>query len=55
MQKLVDAGILVQSCAGGRNRYWQAGEVLQALDEFGARASRRRGGFRAGRPGTRRR
>ncbi|ROR80051.1 Fic family protein [Plantibacter flavus] len=44
VQKLVDAGILVQSSAGRRNRHWQASEVLQALDEFGARARRRRGG-----------
>lgn len=43
VQKLVDAGILIQSSAGRRNRHWQASEVLQALDEFGARARRRRG------------
>lgn len=42
--KLVEAGILLQSTAGRRNRHWQATEVLDALDEFGARARRRRVG-----------
>lgn len=44
VKKLVDAGILFQSTAGRRNRHWQATEVLNALDEFGARARRRRPG-----------
>ncbi|EPR77503.1 hypothetical protein ADILRU_0202 [Leifsonia rubra CMS 76R] len=42
--KLVETGILLQSTAGRRNRHWQATEVLSALDEFGARARRRRAG-----------
>jgi Fic family protein len=44
IKKLVDAGILFQSTAGRRNRHWQATEVLDALDEFGARARRQRPG-----------
>lgn len=39
---LVDAGVLRQSTQGRRNRHWQADEVLDALDEFGARARRAR-------------
>ncbi|WP_246078148.1 hypothetical protein [Rhodoglobus vestalii] len=42
--KLVETGILLQSTAGRRNRHWRATEVLSALDEFGARARRRRAG-----------
>ncbi|WP_050993013.1 Fic family protein [Salinibacterium sp. PAMC 21357] len=42
--KLVEAGILLQSTTGRRNRHWQATEVLNALDEFGARARRKRAG-----------
>lgn len=30
--KLLNAGILVQSSAGRRNRHWQATEILSALD-----------------------
>ena len=44
VKKLVEAGILSQSSAGRRNRHWQATEVLEALDAFGARARRRRPG-----------
>lgn len=44
IDRLVDAGILTQSNAGRRNRQWQATEILQALDDFGARARRRRPG-----------
>lgn len=44
VQKLVDAGVLSQSSPGRRNRYWQATEVLAALDAFGARARRQRPG-----------
>ncbi|MDQ0575279.1 Fic family protein [Agromyces albus] len=42
IDKLVDADVLTQ--AGGRARYriWQASEVLDALDAFGARARRSR-------------
>ncbi|WP_241977720.1 Fic family protein [Cryobacterium sp. TMS1-13-1] len=42
IKKLVDAGILSQSTAGRRNRHWQATELLNALDDFGARARRQR-------------
>jgi hypothetical protein len=44
VMKLVDAGILTQVTAGRRNRHWEATEILTALDDFGARARRRRGG-----------
>ena len=44
IDRLVDAGILTQSNTGRRNRQWQATEILQALDDFGARARRRRPG-----------
>lgn len=44
VKKLVEAGILFQSTTGRRNRYWQATEVLNALDDFGARARRQRPG-----------
>lgn len=37
---LVDAEILTQTSEGARNRVWQAREVLEALDEFGARIKR---------------
>ena len=37
---LVDAEILMQTTEGARNRVWQAQEVLEALDEFGARIKR---------------
>jgi hypothetical protein len=42
IQKLVNAGILIQSSTGRRNRHWQATEILGALDSFGARARRAR-------------
>jgi len=42
IQKLVTAGILIQSSTGRRNRHWQATEILGALDSFGARARRAR-------------
>ena len=45
VQKLVGAGILVQSSVGRRNRHWQATEILRALDAFGARARRARPGW----------
>jgi Fic family protein len=38
---LVDAEILVEFTGFARNRMWQSGEVLSALDEFAARAGRR--------------
>lgn len=44
VKKLVDAGILTQATAGRRNRYWQATEILTALDAFGTRARRQRPG-----------
>lgn len=44
VRKLVGAGILTQSSAGRRNRYWQATDILAALDNFGARARRQRSG-----------
>lgn len=44
VQKLVDAGVLFQTSKGRRNRYFQATDVLTALDAFGARARRQRPG-----------
>lgn len=43
IDRLVQAEILTQISTGKRNRIWQAPEILSALDEFGARAGRRRG------------
>lgn len=43
IDRLVDAGVLTMASAGRRNRIWQAPEVLDALDAFGARARPRRG------------
>ncbi len=37
---LVEADILTQTSEGARNRVWQAQDVLEALDEFGARIKR---------------
>ncbi len=42
IDRLITAGILTQITDGRRNRIWQAKDVLQALDEFAARAKRRR-------------
>jgi Fic family protein len=42
IDRLVAAEILTQITDGRRNRIWLAKEVVQALDEFGARAKRRR-------------
>lgn len=42
IDRLVDAGILAQITDGRRNRIWQAEDVVQMLDEFAARAKRRR-------------
>ena len=39
---LVDAGVLTEFTGFRRNRMWQASEVLTALDDFAARARRRR-------------
>jgi Fic family protein len=39
---LVDAGVLTEFTGFKRNRLWQAREVLTALDDFAARAGRRR-------------
>lgn len=41
---LMEAGVITELTGFGRNRMWQAGEVLTALDAFAARAGRR-GGF----------
>ncbi|MGH3713268.1 MAG: Fic family protein [Micromonosporaceae bacterium] len=40
--QLVDAGILTEFSGKTRNRRWLAAEVLSALDDFAARAGRRR-------------
>ncbi|AHK31230.1 Adenosine monophosphate-protein transferase FICD [Rhodococcus opacus PD630] len=42
IDRLVDAGILAQITDGRRNRIWQAKDVVRVLDEFAARAKRRR-------------
>ncbi|KUF06361.1 Fic family protein [Leucobacter sp. G161] len=39
---MVDGGVLVQTNSFRRNRIWHAPEVLEALDQFGARARRQR-------------
>jgi hypothetical protein len=39
---LAEAGVLIEFTGFKRNRTWQAGEVLAALDEFAARAGRRK-------------
>jgi len=38
---LAETGVLTELTGFKRNRMWQASEVLSALDEFAARASRR--------------
>lgn len=43
IDRLVDAGVLTQISEGRRNRIWQAKDVVRVLDEFAARAKRRRG------------
>lgn len=40
---LVEAGILGEFTGFARNRVWQSREVLDALDDFAARAGRRAG------------
>jgi Fic family protein len=40
IDRLVAAGVLAQAGGGQRYRLWQANEVLDALDAFGARAKR---------------
>ena len=42
VDRLVDADILTQITSGRRNRIWLAKDVVRVLDEFGARAKRRR-------------
>lgn len=44
IDKLHELEILVRAGGGSRNRLWQATEVLDALDAFGARAKRARSG-----------
>jgi len=41
IDQLVSVDVLVPATSRSRNRIWQAGEVLAALDEFAARAGRR--------------
>jgi DNA-binding IclR family transcriptional regulator len=38
---LTDAGILVETTSGPRNRVWRSPKVLAALDSFAERAGRR--------------
>jgi len=42
IDRLVGDGILRQIGSASRNRYWEAPEVLDALDAFAARAKRGR-------------
>jgi Fic family protein len=42
LRQLSDAGILTEFSGRQRNRMWQTSEVLSALDDFAARAGRRR-------------
>jgi Fic family protein len=42
IRQLVDAGVISEFSGRRRDRMWQAREVLVALDEFAARAGRRR-------------
>lgn len=42
INRLVDADVLIQISTGKRNRIWLAKDVVRVLDEFGARAKRRR-------------
>jgi Fic family protein len=42
IDRLVDANVLTQITDGRRNRLWLAKDVVRALDEFAARAKRRR-------------
>jgi Fic family protein len=42
IRQLAEAGILTEFSGKRRNRMWQTREVLSALDEFAARAGRRR-------------
>lgn len=41
LDTLVSAEVVTQTTAARRNRVWQAGEVLDAMDSFARRASRR--------------
>jgi len=42
INRLIDAGILTRITKGNRNRMWVAKDVVSVLDEFAARAKRRR-------------
>jgi hypothetical protein len=42
LRQLSDAAILTEFSGRQRNRMWQSREVLSALDDFAARAGRRR-------------
>ena len=41
LNPLAEAGVLVETSSGPRNRVWRAPEVLAALDAFAERAGRR--------------
>ncbi len=43
IERLEDAGVIRETSGQGRNRIWQADQILVALDEFSARAGRRSG------------
>jgi predicted transcriptional regulator len=42
IRQLTDAGVISEFSGRRRRRLWQAPEVLTALDDFAARAGRRR-------------
>lgn len=42
LRQLTDAGVITEISGKGRARLWQATEVLSSLDDFAARAGRRR-------------
>ncbi len=41
LNPLTEAGILIETTSGPRNRVWRSPEVLAALDAFAERAGRR--------------
>ena len=41
LNPLADAGILIETTSGPRNRVWRSPEILAALDAFAERAGRR--------------
>lgn len=44
LRQLTDAGVITEFSGRQRARLWQAGEILSVLDDFAARAGRRRAG-----------